>query len=81
MRNAHGARPDTDFTREILARAGVSLNEAVNGVFLPAVKGYIGEAANHLTLHTNDYYNSVNKALSNAATREEVGQALSAIKE
>ena len=36
---------------------------------------------NRLTLHTKAYYRAVNDALSNAATRQEVIDALTAIKD
>jgi hypothetical protein len=62
--------------REALARVGVQVNEAVNGVFLPATKDYVGQAVNHLTLHTKEYYNAVNAALQNVETRAQAVQVL-----
>jgi hypothetical protein len=67
--------------RRVLQQAGVKINEAVNGVFLPAAKEFAGDAMNHLTLHTKAYYEAVNQALSNATTRQEVVEALQAIKD
>ena len=67
--------------RRILQQAGVKVNEAVNGVFLPAVKGYAGQTMNHLTLHTKAYYDAVNEVLSSAQTRQEVVEALQTIKD
>jgi len=51
--------------REILARAGIDINSASNGVFLPrnlSVANPSG-AAVHSIIHTNVYYNAVNVAL------------------
>jgi RHS repeat-associated protein len=67
--------------REILRKAGIGIHEAVNGVFLPALKGHSGPEANHLTLHTKDYFNWVNETLQGLSTREDVTAALGIIKE
>ena len=67
--------------REALAQVGVKINDAVNGVFLPAVKDYAGQAMNHLTLHTHEYYDAVNKLLTTAEGHQEVVAALNFIKE
>jgi RHS repeat-associated protein len=74
---AAGAEP----AREVLAEYGVKINSAVNGVFLPAAKDYVGTAANHLTLHTNEYYERVNQMLSNAQSRQDVVAALAMIRD
>jgi hypothetical protein len=65
----------------VLERVGVQLDEAVNGVFLPAARQATEQAMNHLTLHTNRYYAAVNDALVNVATREQAVEALGAIKQ
>jgi len=57
--------------RQALARAGVDINEAANGVFLPAVRNYVGQVANHLTLHTQAYYRAVNDALQHVEVRQD----------
>jgi hypothetical protein len=75
------AAPRAEQARRVLQQAGVKINEAVNGVVLPAVKNYAGKAANHLTLHTNAYYDWVNQRLANAQTREEVIETLKSIKD
>jgi hypothetical protein len=59
--------------RAILAKLGVGINEAHNGVFLPV--------AQHQALHTNEYYTAVNAALSSVQTREQAIQALRTIGE
>ena len=53
----------------------------INGVNLPAVKDYAGKAANHLRVHTHEYYNAVNEAMQNLVTKEEMTQALGIIKD
>ena len=67
--------------REVLAEYGVQIDEAVNGVFLPAVRNYSGQAVNHLTLHTAEYYRTANRALQNVQSKEEVVQALTNIRD
>lgn len=64
-----------------MQNAGIHVDEAVNGVFLPAVKGYAGQAANHLTLHMNRYFEAVNQAFANVQTREQATQVLDAIRQ
>jgi RHS repeat-associated protein len=66
--------------REVLLRVGIQIDEAVNGVVLPAMRDYAGQAANHLTLHTNRYYEAVNQALANVLNREQAVQVLDAIR-
>ncbi len=73
---ARGARL-AEPARAKLAEVGVGVDEAVNGVILPAVRNYAGAAANHLTLHTKEYYSAVNNALQNANTRERALEVLS----
>lgn len=58
---------------------GVDINGSSNGVFLPTDN--ISGAANHRTLHTNDYYNKVNTELSYATTKEEAEYILNSIAE
>ena len=58
-------------SRDVLTRFGIGINDAVNGVFLPTVKG-VSNAAYHNTLHTEAYYKWVNSLLSDAQSREEV---------
>jgi hypothetical protein len=67
--------------RQVFQKVGIKVNDAVNGVNLPATKDYVGKAANHLFLHTKAYYEAVNQLLSNAETREQAIQALQWIKE
>jgi hypothetical protein len=67
--------------RNALTRAGVRLNDVVNGVFLPATKKYIGSAMNHLTLHTREYYDAVNRAMRDVQHREEAVDVLKGIRD
>jgi RHS repeat-associated protein len=54
--------------RAILAREGIDINEAANGVFLPANRSVaVPPAQTHSTVHTNAYYNAVNQRLADAA--------------
>jgi hypothetical protein len=56
--------------RAALERFGINIDDAANGVFLPSDV--------HRSLHTNAYYDAVNVALSQATTKEEALQVLSA---
>lgn len=77
---AKGARA-ADPARQVLIRVGVEIDEAVNGVFLPATRDAASNAANHLTLHTNAYYQSINRALQGVETRREAIEALNMVKD
>jgi hypothetical protein len=60
--------------REILAKFGIELDTAENGVFLPQNTKSInpkGKAV-HQTVHTNDYYEKVFNALDKANSKAEV---------
>lgn len=57
--------------RAILQKYGVDINDAANGTFLPTVKD-VAEGAYHPSLHTNAYYDKVNKLLSEATCKEDV---------
>ncbi len=67
--------------RDKLKQLGIGINEAVNGVFLPATRKSPNPtgAAVHTTLHTNKYYQTVNSMLTRATTRAEAEEALRAI--
>ncbi|GAB4568541.1 MAG: hypothetical protein Tsb0020_22070 [Haliangiales bacterium] len=67
--------------RDKLKQLGIGINEAVNGVFLPATRKSPNptRAAVHATLHTNKYYQTVNSMLTRATTRAEAEEALRAI--
>ena len=60
--------------RDVLRRFGIGINDAVNGVFLPATRTSPNPtgAAVHSTLHTKRYYETVDKMLRPAKTRAEV---------
>ncbi len=51
--------------RAVLQRFGIGINDAVNGVFLPASRAApnAAGAAVHSTVHTRAYYQAVNEAL------------------
>ena len=57
--------------RSILWKYGISVNDAVNGVFLPTVKS-ASDATYHPGLHTVEYYSQVNKMLNSAKSKEDV---------
>ncbi len=66
-----GAAPGAQAARETLARLGIGINDAANGVFLPA--------AQHAALHTTEYYTAVNKALAQVKTKDEAIKVLNSI--
>ena len=69
--------------RRILEKVGIGINEAANGVFLPATRASANPtgAAVHSTLHTKSYYAYVNELLSTATTRAQAEAALAQIRE
>jgi ABC-type transporter Mla subunit MlaD len=77
--NAEKAAP----ARAVLDRFGIDINEAANGVFLPASRTAPNAAGSavHSTLHADEYYQMVNEALSQATTRQEALQVLDALRQ
>ncbi|TAL80476.1 MAG: hypothetical protein EPN75_07110 [Beijerinckiaceae bacterium] len=67
-----GSAPDALAARTVLQNYGIGINDAENGVFLPAEQ--------HARLHTNAYYNAVNNALANAKSQDDVIRILGTIK-
>jgi hypothetical protein len=65
--------------RAALERVGIQIDEAVNGVILPATKGAVSEAVNHLNVHTKAYYDAVNRAMENVQTRQQAVEVLQKI--
>jgi hypothetical protein len=61
--------------RKILEKYGIDINAAENGVWLPT-GDKIGRGTNHLSLHTNRYYNEVNRRLMQAKSKKEVLEIL-----
>ena len=78
---AAGNDPRGEVARNVLQRFGIGINDAVNGVFLPANKAtqVIAGKTIHSTLHTQEYYDAVNEALSGATTRQQVIDTLRTI--
>jgi RHS repeat-associated protein len=75
-----GSSPKAAEARAILQKYGVDINDANNGVFLPTIKD-LSEGAYHPSLHTNAYYNEVNKQLLKATSKDDVLSILDDIKE
>jgi hypothetical protein len=61
----------------------IGINEAVNGVFLPAdlSSANVLGATVHATLHTSKYYSTINAMLQRATSREEVIAILGVIRD
>ncbi|MBQ7888382.1 MAG: AHH domain-containing protein [Erysipelotrichaceae bacterium] len=66
-----GSSPKAAEARAILLKYSVDINDAANGTFLPTIKDGL-EGAYHPSLHTNAYYDKVNKLLSEATCKEDV---------
>ncbi|WP_189799683.1 RHS repeat-associated core domain-containing protein, partial [Sulfuricella sp. T08] len=68
--------------RAILQNFGVGINDAANGVFLPATKALAeaSDAVAHAAVHTKEYYDSVTTALLQATSKKEVIDVLSQIR-
>jgi RHS repeat-associated protein len=69
--------------RAALERFGIGIHDAANGVFLPATRDApnAAGAAVHSTLHTRAYYQAVNDALGQAATRQEAIEVLDSLRQ
>ncbi len=69
--------------RQVLTKFGIGLDEAANGVFLPATKASVNplNAAVHSTVHTKAYYQTVNKILTSTTSRQEALDALAYIQQ
>ncbi|GAA1937578.1 hypothetical protein GCM10009775_32000 [Microbacterium aoyamense] len=68
--------------RAVLTKFQISINSASNGVFLPrnlAAPNPAGSAV-HSTVHTNDYYRTVDRMMRSATTREEALETLETIR-
>jgi hypothetical protein len=80
-----GGDKRAEAARSLLKGFKIGINDASNGVFLPADKATLvinGETI-HGSLHTNAYFEAVEEALQKATTREQavdilrrIGQAL-----
>lgn len=68
--------------RAVLERFGVGINDAANGVFLPAdyAAAEGADAAAHAGVHTRAYYAAVNEMLAQATSRPEVVETLAMIR-
>lgn len=69
--------------RRVLNRFGIDINNAVNGVFLPANLRSANAAGSavHSTLHTRAYCAAVNAELAAARTRGQAEAALNSIRQ
>ena len=69
--------------RAVLQRFGIGIDEAANGVFLPANLKSVNPtgAAVHSTIHTDRYYAAVNQLLGRATSRQQVIQSLAYIRQ
>lgn len=64
-----GGDPRAAAVRAILDSAGIDINEAVNGVFLPcSSKVACPPASTHSRIHTNVYYDALEERLTNVPT-------------
>ena len=65
-----GGSPKASTARDILQSFEIDINDARNGVFLPAAKD-VANSAYHPSLHTNKYYDTVIQLLSEATSKED----------
>jgi hypothetical protein len=78
-RNARDAEP----ARKVLRRLGIGMDDAANGVFLPATRRSPNPtgATVHSTMHTKDYYKAVNDLLDTAKDKAHAEVLLEQIRE
>jgi hypothetical protein len=71
---AAGGDVRAEFARSVLQKFKIGINDAANGVFLPANKAtqVINGETIHQSLHTDAYYRAVDEALKRATTRQQV---------
>jgi len=69
---AAGTARRAEPARQALRRVGIGINEAENGVFLP-------RGVHQGGMHTNRYYDAVNRALANVQSRSEARYVLDQI--
>jgi hypothetical protein len=67
-----GQAARAELARDVLARFGIDIDSAPNGAFL--------EEDFHAGLHTNEYYNAVDRLLSQATSTEEALDVLQQIR-
>ncbi len=69
-------------SRALLQRLGIGINDAANGVFLPATKATVNPtgAAVHSSIHTRIYYESVHALLRRASSRKQAEAILAQIR-
>jgi hypothetical protein len=78
-----GRDPPAEFARIVLRKFGIGINDAENGVFLPANKAtqVIAGETIHSTLRSYKYYDAVNDALEKAKTKQEAIDTLARIRQ
>jgi hypothetical protein len=76
-----GGSKKADEARAALKRFNVDINSADNGLFLPQARGCTAPGCRHPNLHTNEYYDEVNRRLAQASTQEEAMAVLWDIRE
>lgn len=64
-----------DGARKILDKFKIGYNDAANGVFLPTVKN-VSESIYHRGVHTNKYYQEVERRINEATSKEEALEIL-----
>ena len=67
----------------VLAQFGIGINDAANGVFLPATRASLNMigATVHSTVHTRAYYQHVNEMLRQVTSRQEALEVLDALRQ
>ncbi len=65
-----GKAANAEGARQILEKFDIDINHSGNGVFLPTKKG-VSDAAYHPSLHTDVYYQNVERRLKEATSRDE----------
>lgn len=71
--------PNGRAAREIIEGWGISVDNAANGVYLPAERG-VSAGSYHPSLHTKDYYKMVYDRVSSAGSRDQVLEVLEGIR-
>ncbi len=75
-----GGSPKAEEARSILQYFGIDVNDAANGVFLSADNRIVGTTY-HPSLHTDMYYDKVNKMLRGATSKTDAENILALIRQ
>lgn len=76
-----GGGENSATARKVLDKYGININDPRNGILLPTAPEKLLKGTNHNGKHTDDYFDKVNRRLSEAKSKEQCLEILDDIKE